>query len=397
MEIVQFPHTHPPSGPRLNLSLLPCGQKAIQPKIFSLIGVLFLSSFSISLVASPSLAQLPVLEPTGSSTSQQRRLSSPRNESTVALETYALGPGDQIRIDVLSSNELFKEPIDQIVLLDGSITLPWVGKVSVTGLNPLQAEETVIAAYSEYIRNPRITFQLLQPRPIRVGIVGEIKRPGGYTLQVNSEAGEQSEASESRTRFWPSVTQAISNAGGITRSADVRSVQIKREGVPELIQVNLWDLVESGNLRQDVLLRDGDQIFIPTAQDIDNAEVIALANTTFAPATITVNVVGEVASPGSLAVAPDTLLNQAILTAGGFNTRARSSRVELIRLHPNGTVSQQRVDIDLAQDVNDQQNPILQDGDTIVVGRSSLAATSDTAGLIFSPLTNLLLGLFGIR
>ncbi|MDV3348121.1 polysaccharide transporter [Leptolyngbyaceae cyanobacterium CCMR0082] len=397
MEIVQFPHTHPPSGPRLNLSLLPCGQKAIQPKIFSLIGVLFLSSFSISLVASPSLAQLPVLEPTGSSTSQQRRLSSPRNESTVALETYALGPGDQIRIDVLSSNELFKEPIDQIVLLDGSITLPWVGKVSVTGLNPLQAEETVIAAYSEYIRNPRITFQLLQPRPIRVGIVGEIKRPGGYTLQVNSEAGEQSEASESRTRFWPSVTQAISNAGGITRSADVRSVQIKREGVPELIQVNLWDLVESGNLRQDVLLRDGDQIFIPTAQDINNAEVIALANTTFAPATITVNVVGEVASPGSLAVAPDTLLNQAILTAGGFNTRARSSRVELIRLHPNGTVSQQRVDINLAQDVNDQQNPILQDGDTIVVGRSSLAATSDTAGLIFSPLTNLLLGLFGIR
>ncbi|MFG6101832.1 SLBB domain-containing protein [Leptothoe sp. EHU-05/26/07-4] len=397
MEIVQFPHTHPPSGPRLNLSLLPCGQKAIQPKIFSLIGVLFLSSFSISLVASPSLAQLPVLEPTGSSTSQQRRLSSPRNESTVALETYALGPGDQIRIDILSSNELFKEPIDQIVLLDGSITLPWVGKVSVTGLNPLQAEETVIAAYSEYIRNPRITFQLLQPRPIRVGIVGEIKRPGGYTLQVNSEAGEQSEASESRTRFWPSVTQAISNAGGITRSADVRSVQIKREGVPELIQVNLWDLVESGNLRQDVLLRDGDQIFIPTAQDINNAEVIALANTTFAPATITVNVVGEVASPGSLAVAPDTLLNQAILTAGGFNTRARSSRVELIRLHPNGTVSQQRVDINLAQDVNDQQNPILQDGDTIVVGRSSLAATSDTAGLIFSPLTNLLLGLFGIR
>ena len=177
----------------------------------------------------------------------------------------------------------------------------------------------------------------------------------------------------------------------------MRSVQIKREGVPELIQVNLWDLVESGNLRQDVLLRDGDQIFIPTAQDINNAEVIALANTTFAPATITVNVVGEVASPGSLAVAPDTLLNQAILTAGGFNTRARSSRVELIRLHPNGTVSQQRVDINLAQDVNDQQNPILQDGDTIVVGRSSLAATSDTAGLIFSPLTNLLLGLFGIR
>ncbi|MEO0868813.1 MAG: SLBB domain-containing protein [Cyanobacteria bacterium J06642_11] len=315
----------------------------------------------------------------------------------MSLETYALGPGDQVRVDILVDNDLFADPLDQIVLLDGSLTLPWVGKVDVAGLNPIQAEQRIVNAYTRYIRNPRVTFQLLQPRPIRVGIVGEVKRPGGYTLQVNSESGEQSEASESRARFWPSVTQAISNAGGITRAADVRSVQIKREGVTELLQVDLWDLVESGNLRQDVLLRDGDQILVPTAQVIDNAEVIALARTTFAPAAITVNVVGEVATPGTLNVPPDTLLNQAILTAGGFNSRARDSRVELIRLNPNGTVLQQSVKIDLAQDVNNEQNPVLQEGDTIIVGRSSLAATSDTAGLIFSPLTNLLLGIFGIR
>lgn len=396
MEIVQFPITSQASPrPCLRLSLLSRRQKDIQSKIFPLLGLLFFSSLSTSLIISPALAQLPPLEAvdTNSTNTQQGGI----NESTVALETYRLGPGDQIRVDVLVDHELFVQPIDQIVLLDGSLTLPWVGKVDVAGLNPIQAEEKVVDAYRRYIRNPRVTFQLLQPRPIRVGIVGEIKRPGGYTLQVNSEAGEQSEVSESRARFWPSVTQAISNAGGITRSADVRSVQIKRQGSSELIQVNLWDLVESGNLRQDVLLRDGDQIFVPTATVVDNSEVIALANTTFAPATITVNVIGEVKAPGSLSVSPDTLLNQAILTAGGFNSRARTSRVELIRLNPNGTVDQQRVQVDLAQDANDEQNPVLQEGDTIIVGRSSLAATSDTAGLIFSPLTNLLLGIFGIR
>lgn len=395
MEIVQSTPNHQ-LLPRHCLSLLPFffNPKNIHSKFFNLVGIVFFSSLSVGLVASPAMAQLPTLEPLDNSTITQRGSVS---ESTVALETYALGPGDQLRVDVLVNNDLFVEPIDQIVLLDGSLTLPWVGKVSVAGLNPIQAEEKIVDAYRRYIRDPRVTFQLLQPRPIRVGIVGEIKRPGGYTLQVNSEAGEQSEASESRTRFWPSVTQAISNAGGITRAADVRSVVIKREGMSELIQVSLWDLVESGDLRQDVLLRDGDQIFIPTAQVIDNSEVIALANTTFAPATITVNVVGEVTAPGSLSVAPDTLLNQAILTAGGFNTRARTSRVELIRLNPNGTVSQSRVQVDLAQDVNNEQNPILQEGDTIIVGRSGLAATSDTADLIFSPLTNLLLGIFGIR
>lgn len=359
--------------------------------------VFILSGMTAGLAALPTWAQLPPLEFPNTTNSQDVLRPQASPPSTVALETYALGPGDQIRIEILVDLEMFEEPFDQIVLLDGSLTLPWVGKVDVAGLNPIEAETRVADAYSQYIRNPNITFQLLQPRPLRVGIVGEIKRPGGYTLQINSEAGEQSESSENRTRFWPSLTQAIITAGGITRSADVRSVQIKREGVSELIQANLWDLVESGNLRQDVLLRDGDQIIIPTAQAINNSEVIALANTTFAPATITVNVVGEVESPGSLSVPPDTLLNQAVLTAGGFNNRARTSRVELIRLNPNGNVSQQSVDVDLAQDVSDEQNPVLQEGDTIIVGRSGLAATSDTASLIFSPLTDLLLGIFGIQ
>lgn len=365
---------------------------------FQLIGILLLSSVPVNFVASPGFAQLPPLEPLSESTDRSTPAQSGTvNELTVALETYTLGPGDQIRVAILSTNPVFDDPIDQTVLLDGSLTLPWVGKVDVAGLNPIEAERKVVGAYEKYIRNPNVTFQLLQPRPIRVGIVGQVKRPGGYTLQVSSDAGERSDASESRTRFWPSVTQAISNAGGITRAADVRSVQVKREGVAEIIQVNLWDLVESGNLRQDVLLRDGDQILVPTAQEINNSEVIALANTTFSPTTITVNVVGEVSSPGSLSVSPDTLLNQAILTAGGFNTRARKSRVEFIRINPNGSVSQRSVDIDLAQDVNTDQNPVLQNGDTIIVGRSSLAATSDTASLIFSPLTDLFLGIFGIQ
>ncbi|MGD1950841.1 MAG: SLBB domain-containing protein [Leptolyngbyaceae cyanobacterium] len=350
---------------------------------------------STSLVASSALAQLLPLDSPDVVTTQESYLSN--SSSTVSLESYTLGPGDQIRIDVLVDFEIFAEPIDQIVLLDGSLTLPWVGKIDVAGLNPIEAELKVVNAYSRYIRNPRITFQLLQPRPLRVSLVGEVKRPGGYTLQVNSDAGEQSEASESRVRFWPSLTQAISNAGGITRSANVRSIQISRDGLLEPIEVNLWSLVETGDLRQDVLLRDGDRIIIPTAENIDNSEVITLASTTFAPTSIKVNVIGEVKSPGSIEVSPNTPLNQAVLTAGGFNSRARRSRVELIRLNPNGNVTQRSVEIDLAQGVSNEQNPVLQDGDTIIIGRSNLAATSDTAGLIFSPLTDLFLGIFGIN
>ena len=371
------------------------GLSSVGKSLVQIACTLILSGMSTSLVASSALAQLLPLDSPDVVTTQESYLSN--SSSTVSLESYTLGPGDQIRIDVLVDFEIFAEPIDQIVLLDGSLTLPWVGKIDVAGLNPIEAELKVVNAYSRYIRNPRITFQLLQPRPLRVSLVGEVKRPGGYTLQVNSDAGEQSEASESRVRFWPSLTQAISNAGGITRSANVRSIQISRDGLLEPIEVNLWSLVETGDLRQDVLLRDGDRIIIPTAENIDNSEVITLASTTFAPTSIKVNVIGEVKSPGSIEVSPNTPLNQAVLTAGGFNSRARRSRVELIRLNPNGNVTQRSVEIDLAQGVSNEQNPVLQDGDTIIIGRSNLAATSDTAGLIFSPLTDLFLGIFGIN
>ena len=373
-------------------------QESIQGKTVKVARALMIGSIAVSLAKVPAMAQLPPLEPNTAIQRESIPASSfSSGPTTVALESYILGPGDQIRIDVLVDFIIFEDPIDQIVLLDGSLTLPWIGKIDVAGLNPIEAENKVVEAYSRYIRDPRITLQLLQPRPLRIGIVGEIKRPGGYTLQVNSEAGEQSEASESRSRFWPSLTQAISEAGGITRSADVRSIQITREGLFEPIRVNLWDLVETGDLRQDVLLRDGDRIVVPVAEAIDNSEVIALANTTFAPASIKINVIGEVKSPGSISVPPNTPLNQAVLTAGGFNARARKGRVELIRLNPNGNVTQRSVDIDLAEGVSDEQNPVLQEGDTIIVGRSGLAATSDTASLIFSPLTELFLGIFGVN
>jgi polysaccharide export outer membrane protein len=50
-------------------------------------------------------------------------------------------------------------------------------------------------------------------------------------------------------------------------------------------------------------------------------------------------------------------LNQALLTAGGFNdARADRKAVDLIRLNPDGTVSKSKVKIDLAQGINEQNN-----------------------------------------
>jgi polysaccharide export outer membrane protein len=156
-------------------------------------------------------------------------------------------------------------------------------------------------------------------------------------------------------------------------------------------------MLRTGDISQDVILQNGDTITIPTATAIDPAEATVLAGASISPNTIVVNVVGEVTRAGAIPVPPNTPLNQAILAAGGFNNRAKKSKVDLIRLNPNGSVSKREVEVDLAQGINEEGNPTLRNNDVVVVRRSTIASIGDTLGTVLSPITNFFgfLNLFG--
>ena len=256
------------------------------------------------------------------------------------------------------------------------------------------------------------SFAARQVQPINIAIVGEVSRPGPYEITGGSVATGGATAAVTGTTTGvaaagggtqggpPTITKAIQVAGGITSQADVRSVSIRRltrSGQPKIISVNLWDILRTGDITQDVILQNGDTITIPTATSVDPAEATALAGASFAPNTIVVNVVGEVTRPGAIPVPPNTPLNQAVLAAGGFNTRAKKSKVDLIRLNPNGSVSKREVEIDLSQGISEEGNPTLRNNDVVVVRRSTAASIGDTLGTILSPLTNFLgfLNIFG--
>ena len=152
------------------------------------------------------------------------------------------------------------------------------------------------------------------------------------------------------------------------------------------LEVDLWSLLTLGDIAQDISLRDGDTLLIPTATNLDPGEAIALAETSFSPEKITVNVVGEVESPGAVEVQPNTPLNQALLAAGGFNNRAYRGSVNLVRLNPNGTVVKESIEVDFSENVDSELNPALRNNDTIVVSRSGATEVLDTVTPIFSPL-----------
>lgn len=441
----------------------------------TLIGLTFL-------LPNVAVAQLPSVPPT---------------VSPGPIETaYTMGAGDRLQITVFNVPEYSGE---YQVLVDGTLELPVIGSLSVQDLTLSQVTQLLTRRYAPLVQRPIVTVKLLAPRPLKVAIAGEIQRPGAYTIPLEANQrfptltqaiqlagglthladvhqvqlkrslqgtsqyvlldlwellqqgnlaqditlrdgdtiviptatridiaqsrqlaaanlaaagnvpvkiailGEISrpgsytlkpEGGEAGVGSLPILTQAIAEAGGITPQADIRRIQIRRPtrtAQIKAIDVNLWEMLAAGDLGQDLLLQEGDTIVIPQAEQINPDEANILASTTFSPDAIKIYVVGEVRQPGMVQLPPNTPLNQALLAAGGFDQRrAKKGSVELVRLNPDGTVAKRSIGVDFARGLDAQNNPALRNNDVIVVGRSGLTSFSDTASSVLSPLGGLL-------
>ena len=324
---------------------------------------------------------LPILENSSGSTPY-----SPNSAfaSSLTNASYRLGPGDRISLSFFNVPEYDGE---KQVAVDGSLSLPLIGKLSVLGLTLDEASQTISLAYANYLRTPLVTVDLILPRPIQIGISGEVNQPGAYEIALTD--GE-----DQATVEWPTVVEAIQLAGGITNQADIKQIEVHRSRAgekAEVIQLNLWEVLTTGNIQNDVTLRHGDAINVPTAIALSAEELTRLSAANFSPDSIQVTVVGEVSEPGTLEIEPNAPLNQALLAAGGFDPqRAATETVELIRLNPDGTVSQSTIPIAFDQGINEITNPSLRDNDVVVVGRSNRAAFSDNVDGVFGPIGALL-------
>jgi polysaccharide biosynthesis/export protein len=292
------------------------------------------------------------------------------------------GPGQTVAINLLSLLQSGDFSQD-IVLQDGdTILLPTNSGVS-------NANSSLIAASN--LGPQSIT-------PVKVVIAGEVNRPGSYTVKGDANTTNNNTQLTGSVTL-PTVTQAIQIASGIKPTADIRQVQLTRttRSGEQKITLNLFKLLQQGDTTQDIILQEGDRIFIPTAQALSPQDVEIISSSTFSPATIKINVVGEKGgSKGALStieVAPNTTLNQAILVSGGFdNVRANKNQVDFIRLNPNGTVTKRLVRLDFAKGIDNEVNPRLQNNDTIVIGRTNLTRLGDGFSSILSPFT----GIFSI-
>jgi polysaccharide biosynthesis/export protein len=290
------------------------------------------------------------------------------------------GPGQTVPINLMSLLQSGDFGQD-IILQDGdTILLPTATEIN-------SANSTLVAASN-------LGPQAISPP--KVIVVGEVNRPGTYI--VKSEGNNTNNNTQlTGTIALPTVTNAIQAASGIKPSANIRQIQLIRttRNGEQKIAIDLFKLLQQGDGSQDIIIQEGDRIFIPLAQTANAQDVELIASSTFSPAAIKINVIGEIATKagkgGTLDVPPNTTLNQALLIAGGFdNVRSNKNEVDFIRLNPNGTVTKRMIKLNFARGIDPENNPRLQNNDTIVIGRNNLTRFGDGFSSILSPFSGLL-------
>ncbi len=159
---------------------------------------------------------------------------------------YVLGVGDSIEISVYGSEDLIR-----IVTIrpDGRISFPLAGEIKAEGLTPQELDNIITAKLSSVLKEPRVSVIVTDIKSKRVLVLGEVAKPGVYTLSRNQTALE-----------------AIMDAGGYTSASGLKTTMIIKRGYtqsPEVLSADLWSVFYEGNLQADVSLEPGDIVYVP--------------------------------------------------------------------------------------------------------------------------------------
>jgi len=309
-------------------------------------------------------------------------------ETTLDKNFYIIGPGDTILLDIYSNKEfsgLYK------VLPDGNVSLPLIGNIRIQNLSLDQAITLLEKEYSKELLRPELNISVKDERPIKVSLIGEIKRPGIYALSKLESLGLNPDQ-RVRASNNPTIFDAIQKAGGITSAANLKDVRIIRK-IPgnkvtqKQASLNLLNVITSGDQMNNLVLFDGDIIKINKAEQLSN-EIINLADSALSPSKVDVTVVGNVVNPGTFPINSSSTIIQAVYRAGGpINWRANKNKIELIRIRRNGTIFKKSFKLN-SKKISTDKSPRLNDGDILYVHPSLFGNINTALKTITEPLSS---------
>jgi polysaccharide biosynthesis/export protein len=242
-----------------------------------------------------------------------------------------IGEGDLLQISVFEAKEL-----DKTVRVNsrGFISLPLVGEFQVSGLTAIEAEEKIEEMYElRFIKDPHVSVFIEEQISQRITLVGQFKNPGTYDYLSSQR-----------------LLDVIALGGGLSERAG-QIVQVRRtryvQGEPNTFIVDLDQLIKEGNVELNIRLNGGDILFVPEAGVFF--------------------VDGAVKRPGAYPIKHQTVVQEGLVEAGGFEAYAKKNIIKLVRISETG--DRKIIDLDLSK--ADSKELALKDRDILIVGEST--------------------------
>ena len=205
---------------------------------------------------------------------------------------YVIGPGDEIMVRAWGQIDVdVRTTVDR----NGRIYIPKVGSINVATTRYQDLDARVRSSISRVFKNFDLVVTLGELRSIQVFVVGQVRKPGSYTVGSLS-----------------TLVNALLVSGGPTAKGSLRKVQIKR-GDKVVTEFDFYDLLLKGDKSKDSQLLPGDVIFVPPV-----GPLAAIA--------------GSVNAPAIFELKPGQKLEDLVAMAGGLSTSAAGQKVTLERI-----------------------------------------------------------------
>ena len=164
--------------------------------------------------------------------------------------TYVIGAGDTLGVFVYQSPQLSEDGV--AVRPDGKISIPLVQDIQAAGLTPDHLAQNISKRLTEYVKDPHVTVivkNFVGPLDSQIKVIGEAAEP----LAIPYRDGMR-------------VLDVLISTKGLTKyAAGNRALIVRRlpQGKTEDIHVHLSDLINEGDMRQNVRMEPGDTLIIP--------------------------------------------------------------------------------------------------------------------------------------
>ncbi|MBS7223511.1 MAG: polysaccharide export protein [Limosilactobacillus oris] len=181
---------------------------------------------------------------------------------TACAEEYYMRPGDELNIVVTQQQDLGNSSTNQspfVVRPDGNVSFPLVGEIHAEGMTVSQFTDVLQQGLARYIVDPDVSVNISKLGRVRVYVFGEVKKPGAVELEKGH-----------------TVIDAIGAAQGFTRDTAKKKIFLIHQDQPKsLIPINLNNMLKTGDMSQNVTLREGDILYLTKNHRIDFARDIA--------------------------------------------------------------------------------------------------------------------------